>query len=122
MFKKLTDAQRAVSAAPWLRSGTLVDWRRIKQKQQASTSVIIDKVLCKNCKELYLTTEVLTNTPSDEVYCQSCFMASSSWSDTEKKRGVGFVVEMLEMLAENDDFFVNEASLRKQIIHRWPDE
>jgi len=49
-------------------------------------------------------------------------MASSSWSDTEKKRGVGFVVEMLEMLAENDDFFVNEASLRKQIIHRWPDE
>eukprot|EP00957_Ditylum_brightwellii_P110789 8450229-Ditylum_brightwellii.AAC.1 len=109
VFKKLTDAQRAVSAVPWLRSGNLFDWKRIKQNQQASTSVIIDKVLCKQCKELYLTTEALTNALSSEFYCQSCFMASSSWSDTEKKLGVDLVVEMLEMLAENNDFFVNKA-------------
>lgn len=86
MFHTLTMVHRTVTVLPWLRAGTLVDWRRVE----------------------------------DELDLAEC-----SWSllnRDEISAAVQRVVSMLEMMAENDDIYIAENILCKQLGLLYPDK
>lgn len=123
MFHTLTTAQRAVAEKPWLRSGTLVDWRRaadhVKNPAPAEAQSVMQITSCSLCKS-ECRKSVMRAFNGEELYCRSCCMAIESRSDSEKVKATECVKAMLDMMAENDDIFIAENILRKQLSLRWP--
>lgn len=114
MFRTLTDAQRSVAELTWLRVGTLVDWRR------AEVGLSIGE--CSMCHESRQIDEMVPASNDKEPYsCPECL----SWSilnDHEKDQAVQRVLSVLQMLAANDDIYIAEKILSKQLGIRHPAE
>ena len=121
LFHTLTGAQRTVAELPWLRFGTLVDWRRagevLREPRIAPTAPTIGLVECCRCGEIALSeSDMLPE--ADGNYCPKCF----SWKGNEREQAICKVVALLEMMAENDDVYVAENILRKQLCLRYTAE
>jgi hypothetical protein len=114
MFHTLTDAQRTVAEIPWLRIGTLVDWRRVE--------VGVNLSECSMCRDSRPVNEMVPGSNDKELYsCPECL----SWSilnDDEKGQAVQRVLSVLQMMAANDDIYIAENILSKQLGIRHPDE
>ena len=137
LFQKLVHAQRTVSEYPWLRNGILVGWRKVIKDTQLkslpilshtnpfvtnslSNEVVANPHACSLCRAVRIDVELV---PFDyaskhtKLVCPEC----KEWEITpldQKKLCAGKVVQILEMMADNDDISVAENILRKQVYLR----
>ena len=119
LFHTLTDAQRTVSEFPWLRNGTLVDWRRanteaiqfrsnLDSKELNSNSICAVSGLASNDREL----KQLKRGRS-ELACPE----GVSWEEAscrEKNAEVDKIVDYLEFMARQDHIYVADNLLKKK--------
>lgn len=125
MFRSLTDAQRKVESTPWLRHGSvLVDWRRAHQiedqKIQIASQAPVESFQCATCEGLTLGSDVFVEPNSHSRLCRKCFEATEFWTQAEATRSQERVVDLLRMMAENDDVCVPRNIVRKVLKERWP--
>jgi len=138
MFRTLTDGQRAAEALPWLQHGVLVDWRRITDAVSESQTLFqhgqnSDKDSCeaaeqgpcrlstssKNTCELQTAAR---NTSRFEGFFTGWMTDELSLSTLDKAFLIENVVDLLNIMATNDDIYVAENIVRKQLVLRWPDD
>lgn len=123
MFQTLTDAQRTVSDLPWLRNGILVDWRKVNTEELLKNETVSlvgsinssGHVACSFCHAIRVdvTMQRLDNA-SGEYACPEC-IAWQHTPDEDKNAAADKVVDLLKMMAENDDIRIAENILRKQL-------
>lgn len=127
MFQKLTEAQRAVAAKPWLRSGILVDWRRAgktsnkKIAERASVETNVPETIpCSSCEGLCLETDLFIEPGTEGFFCRTCFTKRDYWTESEQSDATDKVISIMKMMADNDDVYVPRNILRKALTQRWP--
>lgn len=127
MFRTLADAHRQLEERPWLRVGTLVDWRRNQERLKqipevqkiGHTKDSEQTATCSKCDGVFPVEDMMmAGSRNKELHCQQCF----SWNDDEKEEATRHVVAMLKMMADNDDVFVAIYIARKQLCLRYPDQ
>jgi hypothetical protein len=113
LFHTLTDAQRTVHQLPWLCVGTLVDWRQVQDA--------VHMVPCSLCNALRPIEEMKQESKDEERFnCPECNDWAIQTID-EKAQAVRRVVSMLEMMADNDDIYIAENILSKQLCILHPE-
>lgn len=123
MFDNLTDAQREAASTPWLRDGVLVDWRRAKQPQKKTIAdTLIETFRCASCDGLCLKSNLFAKPGTEGLLCRTCFESADFWTHSEASKAQDKVVELLNMMADNDDVYVPRNILRKVLNARWPIE
>lgn len=86
MFPTLTTAQHAVAEKPWLRSGTLVDWRRVahfKDPTLTDADKAMEIIACTLCKS-QCRKSLMKALDSGDLFCQSCWSLVEARSDSDK--------------------------------------
>jgi hypothetical protein len=125
MFHTLREVMQGVAAFPWLRSGHLVDWTlatsRIHDLQTAVTTATEPFApTCSICKEELSPPE---SSIDEQEFCNVCAVSTNvGWEETDRAQAVARVIQMLEMMAANDDVYVAKSILRKALKLRWPDQ
>jgi NYN domain len=121
MYASMEDVQKAVDEMPHLADCTLVDWRTCQS--------LDERDLCGHCwrcrtgllesEIIYKTTKgkALGSIYQEAAFCRDCY----EWDKGEKKNAVSRVIEMLSMLAENDDILVGRKTLKKFLYLRYSD-
>jgi hypothetical protein len=124
MFHNLRDVLRGVAAYPWLRSGRLVDWRLVTSgtHELQQTAIGPSTLTCSICNEEELS-------PPEEApingqgLCSVCAVSLTvDWVETHRAPVIDHVIQVLQMMAANDEVYVKKNFLRKALILRWPDE
>lgn len=78
---------------------------------------------CTECIEICETIDMMISRHTNELFCQSCFLSTDHlWNVEDKVLGANRVTGLLEVMAENDDTYVLEYIIQKQLYLRWPDE
>jgi hypothetical protein len=109
MYATHADVLQSAASYPWLRKGTLVDWRSVSGKQ------------CSVCKSHFSSTEDKIFFAGEEPICSQTCKAWLSVTDDYKERVAKLTSETLEFMAENDDVFTSEYILRKLLVLRNPE-
>ena len=120
LFHTLTDAQRTVSEFPWLRNGTLVDWRRVSTEAIQFRSNLDSKEL--NSNSICAVSGRASNDAElkelkggrAELACPDCV----SWekaSYREKNAEVDEIVDYLEFMARQDHIYIADNLLKKKL-------
>lgn len=121
MYVSMADVQKAVDELPQLSDCTLVDWRACQSLDERDVCGY-----CWKCRAGLLESEVIYKTTKgkalgsvyqEAVFCRDCYQ----WDKGEKKNAVSRVIEMLSMLAENDDILVGRKTLKKHLYLRYSD-
>lgn len=135
MFRTLADGQRAVETLPWLQHGVLVDWRKITDT--ASESQTLFQHVPRRQKNWFETAErgsclfstsscelqaPARNTSRFENFFTGRMAEETSLSTLDAAFLIQNVVDLLHIMATNDDIYVAENIVRKQLVLRWPDE
>ena len=122
MFQTLTQAQRKVASIPVLRLGILVDWRTATKPKMTKLAGSIDAptVRCASCDAVCLESSLFAEPGCASRFCQDCFESRDFWTQSEASKAQSKVVEMMQMMAENDDICVPRNVLKKVLQNRWP--
>ena len=122
MFQTLTQAQRKVASNPVLRLGILVDWRTATKPKMTKLVGSIDAptVQCASCDAICLESSLFVEPDCASRFCQDCFESRDFWTQSEASKAQSKVVEMMQMMAENDDICVPRNVLKKVLQRRWP--
>jgi len=128
MFSTLTSAQRAVVKKSWLRSCVLVDWRRASELSPYLTHMValpgdgvVETKKCIVCGSMHPKTDTCrAGADGTTIYCSTCFMTEEPWTKNEKAIAISTVLEIMEMMATNDDFYVADGVLKKILLLRCP--
>jgi G3E family GTPase len=108
LFQTLVDAQWTVTELPWLLGGTLVDWHAVEDAKEKM-------VECYLCNALRQPDEMVAAPTGETAYsCPECKLWSKLDS-AKKEQVIQWVVSMLQMMAENDDVYIAENILIKQL-------
>ena len=125
MFRTLTDAERAIQAFPALQPGHVVDLRKLAATSRSSSTPpptssshgiksTDEETICKQCKSPKTSNE-------NGDFCNICTLAmSAEWIEEKRKLAIRRVVEVMMMLAENDDVDVHRSNLQNLLKRRWP--
>jgi hypothetical protein len=120
MFHTLREVLHGVTAFPWLRSGRLVDWRLVTSgTHDLQTATGPSTPTCSICKE--------ESSPPESInvqgFCGVCAVSTTiDWVETHRAQAIERVIQMLEMMAANDDVYVAKNILRNALMLRWPDQ
>ena len=122
MFQTLTQAQRKVASNPVLRLAILVDWRTATQPKMTKLvgSIVAPTVRCASCDAICLKSNLFAEPDCAIRFCQDCFESRDFWTQSEASKAESKVVEMMQMMAENDDICVPRNVLKKELQRRWP--
>lgn len=127
MFQTFTQAQRMVASNPTLYPGALVDWRTVarpvgqKPTHEVDSFPVVLTARCTSCDSSCLETNLFAETSYEEDrFCRTCFESRDFWTKDEASKAQNRVVELLKMMAANDDMCVPRNILRKALQERWP--
>lgn len=111
MRKNLAEMLNLIEDIPALKSGTLVDIRRV-QFDTAS-------VMCITCRTNSVKEQmILAATREQGFFCKNCY----NWGDEElRAKAVENVVTAMEVLAENDDIVPREGIVRAMLFNAFSD-
>ena len=121
MYVSMEDVQKAVDELPQLADCTLVDWRTCQSLDERDVCGY-----CWRCRTGLLESEIIYKTTKgkalgsiyqEAAFCRDCY----EWDKGEKKNAISRVIEMLSMLAENDDILVGRKTLKKHLYLRYSD-
>lgn len=128
LFQKLTCAQQLVSELTWLRSGILVDWRKVPDENTGKTSTGTGReyntalpgkpgqgMACSLCRSIRGDVKLV---PLDNRFGSLVCPECKEWdTTTSNQRDIGAekVVKLLDFMALHDDIVVPENILRKQV-------
>lgn len=119
LFHNLTNAQRAATRQPWLRCGTLVDWRRMDTTaaERANCSLCSSSESVAFMKRAFMSDEV----SSESMFCSSDCLDWATTPFTDRKLAVHFVEGLMEKLSANDDVVAAKTSVRNQLVELFPE-
>ena len=127
MFQTLSQAQQMVASNPALCPGTLVDWRKGARLEGQKTAYEVDAspavltVRCASCNSLCAEINLFAETCYDvDRFCRTCFESRDFWTKEEVNKVENRVIELLRMMAANDDVCVPRNILKKALQERWP--
>ena len=118
MFGSLLHLQNTAQVLPQLTGCCLVDWRNLRWDDEDALAGT-----CCACGTDLLESEViykyrqLSFSKEEEAYCCKCY----PWENkAERKRAVNRVIQMLTLMAENDDVYITRKLLKKLLYQRYP--